>query len=330
MNKKAIVTGVSGQDGSYLSELLLREGYEVYGIKRRTSSDNLFRLHKVLNSSSFKLIDGDITDLSSMISCVDSVRPHLFFNLAAQSQVGTSFSEPMNTFRVVAGGCLNCLEAIRIVDKSIRFYQASSSEQFGDSFSSNCYGKYQNELTPFNPLSPYAVAKVAAHNYTKLYRKSYDMFAATGILFNHDSPRRGDYFVTKKIINFIKKIAQYYFPSRKEAEPLVLGNIETFRSIMHAKDAVEAMYLIITAKEPDDWVVGVEESHSIRFFFQTACLLKGIPFEEVPYICNDPRFVRPMDVPFLKPDCNKIRFGLGWKPKFNFEDVIKDMLLNDV
>lgn len=319
MNKTAIITGITGQDGSYLAENLLGRGYKVVGVKRRNSTANTGRLRNIMTHANFYLEEGDITDSSYVFSSLLTYKPTHIFNLAAQSHVATSFHQPMLTFDVTGKAVLNYLEGIRLVCPETRFYQASSSEMFGSSVTRQNDEAFQNESTPFMPQSPYAVAKLSAHHLVRLYRESYGLFAVSGILFNHESERRGDLFVTKKITNYVRSLrdgTQKFY--------LELGNMDVFRDWGHAEDYVEAMRLMIEADEPDDFVVGTGETHSVREFAEISFSLIGKKSSD--YIHINKELFRPSEVNFLRADARKIREKLGWQPKISFGDLIRRML----
>lgn len=347
MNEKtAIITGVTGQDGSYLAENLLNNGYKVIGMKRRASSPNDSRLQHILHNKNMVIEEGDVTDISNITFFLLKYEPSHFFNLAAQSHVATSFNQPKLTWDVTAQGCMNCLEAIRMVNPLIRFYQASSSEMYGDSYSSewkyasgiDIKYKYQAEHTSFNPQSPYAIAKLAAYNAVRLYRKSYGMFASNGILFNHESPRRGEMFVTQKIAKYVAElghnknewIGSYCMNEsewRKDLQywdKLKLGNLDAYRDWGHAEDYVEAMRLILEDEIPDDFVVGTGETHSVRDFAQEAFSLIGEDYSS--HIVIDDTLKRPAEVPYLRAMTEKVEKVLGWTPKRKFRDLVKEMV----
>jgi len=291
MNKIAIVTGATGQDGSYLSELLLDKGYTVVGLRRRSSSEKgLERIEHLLNNDNFKLVEADITDSGCVNSLISEYMPHEVYNLAAQSHVGTSFKQPSYTSQVNLQGPINFLEAIRLLSPSTKFYQASTSEMFGKNYEVFADTKYQKETTPFVPQSPYAVAKLAAHEMVRIYRDSYDLFACCGILFNHESERRGENFVTRKIT---KWIGEFVASGQDEDFPaLRLGNLDAHRDWGHAQDYVDAMYLMLQQDEPEDYVIATSETHSVREFLTEAFNEIGISNFE-PYVVIDPEFYRP-------------------------------------
>jgi GDPmannose 4,6-dehydratase len=312
---RALITGITGQDGSYLSEFLLEKGYEVSGIVRRSSTENFERLSQI--KERMQLIQADLTDQVSVIGALTAARPQEVYNLAAQSFVPTSWNQPILTGDVTALGVTRMLEAIRVVDKSIRFYQASSSEMFG-----LVKETPQTERTPFHPRSPYGVAKVYGHWITVNYRESYDLFAVSGILFNHESPRRGLEFVTRKITNGVARIK---FGLQQE---LRLGNLDAKRDWGYAKDYVRAMWLMLRQDQPDDYVVSSGETHTVREFCRIAFAHAGLDWEQ--YVKVDPAFYRPAEVHELLGDSAKAREKLGWAPEFSFEDLVRVMVNADL
>ena len=317
MNKVAVITGVTGQDGSYLSDILLDKGYTVVGFSRRRSVGGLDNIESALTSPRFYLEYGDITDSGSLHSVIDKWKPDEFYNLAAQSFVGLSWKEPYHTSAVTGLGVLNCLEAIRQVKPDTKFYQASSSEMFG-----KVQEMPQTEDTPFYPRSPYGVAKTYGYWITKNYRESYGMFACNGILFNHESPRRGLEFVTRKITNGAAKIKV------DEGGKLGLGNLDSRRDWGHAKDYMEAAYLMLQQDEPDDFVIATGEAHSIRELLEVAFGRLDLSWEDYVYV--DERFVRPAEVDILLGDATKAKNKLGWEPKYTFKTLIEEMVDSDV
>ena len=336
MKKKALIFGVTGQDGSYLSELLIKKKYEVHGVKRRSSSINTKRIDHIyqdphLKKRNFILHYGDVTDSTSVSEIVNKIKPHEIYNLAAQSHVAVSFEVPEYTANADALGTLRILEAIKFhnLKKKTKFYQAGSSEMFG-----RVQTVPQNEKTPFYPLSPYGVAKVYAHWITKNYREAYNIFASNGILFNHESPRRGETFVTKKIVSALCKIK---FGKQKK---LFLGNLNSKRDWGHAKDYCYAMWLILQYKKPDDFIIATGKQYSIKQFINfTANKLnmnikwKGKGLSEKGYnrkneaiIECDKNYLRPLDVNTLLGNSSKARKLLKWKPKININSLIKEMI----
>jgi GDPmannose 4,6-dehydratase len=347
MNKKiALITGVTGQDGSYLAEFLLNKNYEVHGIKRRSSSFNTDRIdHLIESNKNFFLHYGDMVDSLNLLNLIKKINPHEIYNLAAMSHVKVSFDLPEYTANADGLGTLRILEAVRLLELSnkVKIYQASTSE---------LYGKVdevpQNEKTPFHPRSPYAVAKLYAYWITVNYREAYNIFASNGILFNHESPRRGETFVTRKITMAVVKIIQ------KSQDKLFLGNINSIRDWGHAKDYVEAMWLILQTDKPDDWVIATGLQLTVKeflikcfFFFGIEIEFRGSGLEEQGFVkrCINPdyqlelekvvveikeKYYRPTEVDILVGDSSKVKRELGWKPKYNIEMLIKEMLTSDL
>ena len=328
MNKIAIVTGATGQDGSYLSELLLDKGYTVVGLRRRSSSEKgLERIQHLLNNDNFKLVEADITDSGCVNNLIAEYMPHEVYNLAAQSHVGTSFKQPSYTSQVNLQGPINFLESIRLLSPSTKFYQASTSEMFGKNYEEFAGTKYQKETTPFVPQSPYAVAKLAAHEMVRIYRDSYGLFACCGILFNHESERRGENFVTRKIT---KWIGEFVASGQDEDFPaLRLGNLDAHRDWGHAQDYVDAMYLMLQQDEPEDYVIATSETHSVREFLTEAFNEIGIPNFE-PHVVIDPEFYRPCEVDWLLGHTGKARQQLDWRPKVSFPELVQRMVRSDI
>ncbi len=316
MQKTALITGITGQDGSYLAEFLLGKGYRVVGMTRRTSTEVHERIRDIVND--IEIVSGDLLDQTSMSSIVADVRPHEFYNLAAQSFVPTSWNQPVLTGEFTALGVTRALEAVRHVDTSIRFYQASSSEMFG-----KVVEVPQTETTPFYPRSPYGVAKVYGHWITVNYRESYDMYACSGILFNHESPRRGSEFVTRKITDGVARIRLGL------ARELRLGNLDAQRDWGFAGDYVRAMWMMLQANEPDDYVIATGRTHSVREFVRIAFEAAGLGSYE-PYVFTDPRFVRPAEVDLLIGDPGKAARQLGWTPDVTFEQLVQMMVEADI
>ncbi len=315
MSKTALITGVTGQDGSYLAELLLREGYRVVGMTRRTSTDVHERIQHLVDDIEF--VSGDLLDQSSMTSIVARVKPDEVYNLAAQSFVPTSWDQPVLTGEFTALGVTRVLEAIRSVNPRIRFYQASSSEMFG-----KVQAVPQDENTPFYPRSPYGVAKLYGHWITINYRESYDLFAVSGILFNHESERRGKEFVTRKITDGVARIKLGL------AKELRLGNLEARRDWGFAGDYVRAMWLMLQAPTPDDYVVATGTTRSVGDFVRAAFAAAELDWER--YVVIDPRFYRPAEVDLLVGDPAKAREQLGWEPEYTFERLVETMVQADL
>ncbi len=318
MAKRALVTGVSGQDGSYLAELLLSKGYEVFGLVRRLSTPNYWRIQHLLDAEKIKLLQGDLTDQASLVRAVRESKPDEVYNLAAQSFVKTSFDQAELTGNVTGLGVARMLEALRLDAPHARFYQASSSEMFGKVVETP-----QSEKTQFYPRSPYGVAKLYAHWMTVNYRESYGMFACSGILFNHESPRRGIEFVTRKITDAVARIAT------GKQKKLVLGNLDAKRDWGFAGDYVEAMHLMLQQKTPADFVIATGEAHSVREFVELAFEAAGISDWE-KFVETDKKFLRPAEVELLKGDAAKADKELGWKPKTSFKQLVKMMVEADL
>lgn len=323
--KRALITGITGQDGSYLAELLLSKGYEVHGIKRRGSNLNTQRIDHLFNHPNLHLHYGDMTDSTSLANLVNNIQPHEVYNLAAQSHVAVSFEMPEYTANADAVGTLRLLEACR--GKDIRFYQASTSEMFGAS------PPPQTELTPFYPRSPYGAAKLYAHWMVVNYREAYGMYACSGILFNHESPRRGETFVTRKIVQGLINVATL------KQKFLYLGNLDAKRDWGHAKDYVEAMWLMLQQDEPEDFVIATGRQYSVREFVDTAADKLGMCLSWVGegkleraywngrlVIAIDPKYYRPTEVDSLCGDATKARIKLGWFPKVTFSELVKEMV----
>jgi GDPmannose 4,6-dehydratase len=313
--KRALITGITGQDGSYLAEFLLEKGYAVHGMVRRSSTENFERIHHLRDQVT--LHQADLLDQLSLIEIVKSVKPDEIYNLAAQSFVPTSWNQPVLTGEFTALGATRVLEAIRLVDRKIRFYQASSSEMFG-----KVQETPQSEKTSFWPRSPYGVAKVYGHWITVNYRESYDLFACSGILFNHESPRRGKEFVTRKISH---AVASLKLGLQKE---LRLGNIDAKRDWGYAGDYVRAMWLMLQQKTPDDFVIATGENHTVREFLEIAFGHVGMNWKK--HVVIDPALIRPAEVNTLLGNPAKARRKLGWKPKVSFPELVKMMVDSDL
>ncbi len=371
MSKTAIVTGITGQDGSYLAELLLKKGYKVVGVARRSSvsTDSNTRLANFIGHENFKFVEGEVSDANSVYSLVETWRPDEIYNLAAQSHVGTSFEQPDYTFQVNALGPTYFLEAIRRYSPETRFYQASTSEMFGKnsdkvtSLKDDAFIdlRVQGDNTAFMPQSPYGVAKLAAHHQVRIYRDAYNIHASCGILFNHESERRGENFVTRKITKWIGNYVQWKnnFPDSdhliefKDADnaftdrieiprthpyytetgfffpKLRLGNLDAYRDWGHAQDYVEAMYKMLQQDVPDDYVIATGETNSVRDFLKEAFNEIGITNYQ-HYVVIDPKFYRPAEVEFLCGDPSKANTRLNWYPKINFRELVKRMVRSDI
>jgi len=312
---KALITGITGQDGSYLAEMLLEKGYDVIGVVRRSSTSNFSRIQHIQDK--IQIVHGDLIDQTSLIGLLEEHRPDEVYNLAAQSFVPTSWSQPILTGEVTALGVTRMLEAIRIVDKSIRFYQASSSEMFG-----KVQEVPQRESTHFWPRSPYGVAKVHGHWITVNYRESYDMFAVSGILFNHESPRRGLEFLPRKVSHGVARIVAGL------SGELRLGNLKSRRDWGYAGDYVRAMWLMLQQDEPDDYVISTGETHSVRELCQAAFGHVGLNWED--HVVVDQKFYRPAEVDLLIGNPAKARAKLGWEPTVSFEELIQMMVDADL
>lgn len=312
---RALITGITGQDGSYLAELLLEKGYEVFGMVRRSSTESFDRINHIKNQVT--LVQADLLDQLSIINIIEEHKPEEVYNLAAQSFVPTSWVQPVLTGEFDALGVAKVLEAIRLVDTKIRFYQASSSEMFGKVQESP-----QKETTAFYPRSPYGVAKVYGHWITVNYRESYSMHANSGILFNHESPRRGLEFVTRKITDGAARIKLGL------ADNLALGNLDAKRDWGFAGDYVKAMWLMLQQSKPGDYVIATGETHSVEQFVSAAFEYLGLDYKE--YVITDQKFVRPAEVDLLLGDCSKAKKKLDWEPSVNFEDLVKMMVDADM
>ena len=327
--KKAIIYGVTGQDGSYLSELLLSKEYTVYGITRRTSVDNTLRINHLSNENNFNLVQGDVTDTSSIYRLLNEVQPDEVYNLAAQSHVGTSFEQPLLTWNVTGQGCLNILEVIRQMGNRPRFYQASSSEMFGDQYNlDNNREKYQDEKTRFAPQSPYAIAKLAGHSAVSLYRRSYDLYACGGILFNHESERRGERFVTRKISRYVADL-HWATQTGRSIPKLKLGNLSAQRDWGHAEDYVEAMWMMLQHDYADDFVISTGNTYSVEDYLKEAFKCINI-VEYMDYVEIDESLMRPSEVPYLRGISKKAERRLGWKPKTGFKNLVSRMVQYDI
>jgi GDPmannose 4,6-dehydratase len=315
MKKRAFITGITGQDGSYLAEFLLQQGYHVIGMVRRSSTVNFERINHIQDA--ITIVSGDLLDEVSLIALLREHRPQEVYNLAAQSFVQTSWGQPVFTGEVTALGVTRILDAIRMVDPDIRFYQASSSEMFG-----KVQAVPQDEDTPFYPRSPYGVAKLYGHWITVNYRESYNLHASSGILFNHESPRRGIEFVTRKISYTVARIKHGL------ANELRLGNLDARRDWGYAPDYVRMMWMMLQQDKPDDYVVSTEETHSVREFVELAFDHVGLNYQD--YVVQDERFMRPAEVDLLVGNSSKARQVLGWKPDVTFDELVRIMVEADM
>lgn len=327
--KTAIITGAGGQVGSYLSELLLENNCIVYGMVRRSSVHNTERIDCLRDNENFNIIEGDVTDPAYINRVVSGIKPDFIFNLAAQSHVLTSFDQPVSTFEADAMGPLYILEAIRCFSPSTRFFQASTSELFGDT----CVVS-QNEMTALNPVSPYAVAKLCAHKMVQLYRRAYGIFACAGICFNNESPRRGEEFVTRKITKYVAKVIDFVDRNKrnpivdKDISPLLLGNLDAKRDWSHTKDIVRGIWMMMQQDDTDDFIFGSGVAHSIRDFLELTFSLADVNYED--YVKIDTKYYRPIEVNVLKADYSKAKSKLGWGPTVDLSSLVKEMVYNDL
>lgn len=310
--KKALITGITGQDGSYLAEFLLKKGYEVHGLTRRTSTQNFERIRHLVHD--ITLVSGDLIDQHSLTNAIRTIQPDEVYNLAAQSFVQASWEQPVLTGEFTALGVTRVLEAVRLAKPDVKFYQASSSEMFGKVLESP-----QKESTPFYPRSPYGVAKVYGHWITVNYRESFNIFACSGILFNHESPRRGLEFVTRKIANGVARV------KLGKQKTVKLGNLDSKRDWGYAADYVEAMWMMLQQPEPDDYVIATGETHSVREFLQIACDVAGLPDWEAVYE-HGKQYDRPAEVDYLIGDSSKAKEKLGWESKTSFTELVRIMV----
>lgn len=357
MEQKAVIFGVTGQDGSHLADFLIEKGYDVVGVGRRVSVNTNERIQHLSGNSQFQLVAGDITDAHSVRHVLQAHKDvNEVYNLAAQSHVAVSFKQPALTWDITGKGCLNILETMRDLELKAHFYQASSSEMFGAAYDYNkdsqfSRHKYQNEDTKFLPQSPYAIAKCAAHYMTRLFREAYKMHASAGILFNHEGPRRGDNFVTRKITLWLGGFYKWVQANKLTAEDVLdsniqdvlykkgnpevqypklrLGNLEAFRDWGYAGDYVEAMWMMLQQETPDDYVICTGETHTIREFLDVAFLHVGIQDWD-KYVVIDPEFYRPAEVDYLRGENAKARLKLKWEPKTSFEQLVKLMVNHDL
>lgn len=312
--RRAFITGAAGQDGSYLAELLLGKGYQVYGLVRHSTTSNTYEnINHLRSEHGFEILTGDITDRSMLERQLRLIKPHEVYNLAAQSHVGKSFEMPEQTTLVTGHAVIGLLEAIRLSGFNSRFYQASTSELFG-----NAAGEMQSEMTPMLPVSPYGCAKLLAHNVVRVYRVSYNMFACSGILFNHESPRRGPEFVTQKIANGVARIAHGHDRIIK------LGNLKAQRDWGHARDYVEGMHMMLNRSQPEDFVLATGQTHTILEFVELAFKHVGLDYHD--HVEIDPALFRPTDVHVLCGDASRARDVMGWSPRTTFNELVSDMV----
>jgi len=323
MTKTALVTGVTGQDGSYMADFLLEKNYTVVGLHRRSSTNNLSRIAHLVHNKNFILEEFDLTDPSGVNQVVSKYKPDEFYNLGAQSHVGTSFKQPTTTFEIDAVGVINILEAIRHFSPSTKLYQAGTSEMFGRNYSVDSNGKkYQSENTTMLPQSPYGVAKLASYHMIQIYRAAYGLYCCCGILFNHESPRRGENFVTRKITKYLGQIIR--------GEPvgkLELGNLDAHRDWGHAQDYVKGMWLMLQQSVADDYVLATGETHSVKEFLVSAFNLAKLDYTKYVNINED--LFRPAEVDYLCGDANKAKEKLSWTPTYSFNALVEDMVYND-
>ena len=314
--KTALITGINGQDGSYLCEHLLQEGYKVYGILKRNSvtENQTFRINSIFDEIADNLEYADLTDMPSLLRLISTIKPDHLYNLGAQSHVQISFSQPVYTSKTISEGTINLLECIKSSSPKTKFYQASSSEMFGNSIEKD---GFQRESTPMIPVSPYGSAKLFAYNIVRIYRKSYKIFASNGILFNHESPRRGINFVTNKIVREAVMIKNGL------SDKLVLGNLQAKRDWGHAKDYVRAMEMILNHKEPDDFVCATGQTHSVQDFCDYVFNKLNIPMNKIE---TSSKYLRPYELEELKGDFSKLKNATGWKPEYTFHEMIDEMI----
>ena len=349
MVKTAMISGVTGQDGSYLLDLLLSKGYNnIVGIVRRSSVSNTSRIDHEKGNSRITLVEGDVTDAFSMSQLVQKYKPDEFYNLAAQSHVRTSFDQPIYTWKTDAEGPMYILDSIRQHSPKTRFYQASTSEMFGKAYTEKGGKKFQDEDTVFMPQSPYAIAKLAAHHTVRLYRQSHNIFACSGILFNHESERRGELFVTRKITKWIGDFYNWserqgldqdprhftydedFISSRRESFPkLRLGNLDAHRDWGHAQDYVRGMWLMLQQEKPEDYVLATGETNTVRDFLNVAFNRLNVSNWE-DYVTIDPEFYRPSEVDYLLGDATKAKLNLGWTPEIAFDELVERMINSDI
>lgn len=325
MAKTALISGITGQDGSYLADLLLHNNYKVVGLHRRSSTNNFERI-KHIDNADFFLQEFDLTDPSGCANVIETYQPDEFYNLAAMSHVGTSFNQPSTTFEIDTLGVINILEAVRYRSPKTKFYQASTSEMFGKNYQESVIlGKYQNENTPFLPQSPYGIAKLASHRLVQIYREAYNLYCCSGILFNHESPRRGENFVTRKVTAYIGQLVNGLLPTTTK---LKLGNLDASRDWGHAKDYVRAMHLMLQQNKPSDFVISTGQTYTVREFVDRSFSMVNLNYEN--YIEIDPELYRPCEVTFLKGDSTRANNQLGWTPSISFDELIKDMVNSDI
>jgi GDPmannose 4,6-dehydratase len=324
MSKTAVITGITGQDGSYLSELLLSKNYTVIGLYRRASSYNFDRINRIINHQKLTLLECDLTDPIIINNIITKYKPDEFYNLAAMSHVATSFSQPVTTFDSNTMGVLYILESIRSHSLSTKFYQASTSEMFGEHYDIDENNhKYQDENTTMMPQSPYAVSKLASHRLVQIYRDAYNIFACSGILFNHESSRRGENFLTRKVTKYIGQLM-----NNKTYQSLKLGNLQSYRDWGHAQDYVRAMYMMLQQDQADDYVICTGETHQALDFVKKAFDLVNLDYQK--YVEIDTSLYRPAEVDYLCGRSTKANNVLGWQPEITFDDLVSEMVSNDI
>lgn len=323
MNKKAIITGITGQDGSYLAELLLEKNYTVIGCYRRSSTNSFYRINHLLKNTKLKLVEFDLTDPSVCNQLIITEQPDEFYNLAAQSHVATSFNQPTTTFEINTTGLINILESIRHFSPNTKIYQASTSEMFGRNYTLKNGLKYQNENTTMLPQSPYGISKLAAHHMIEIYRSGYNIFAVSGILFNHESPRRGENFVTRKITKYLAKLSKGL-----TTEKLKLGNLNAHRDWGHAKDYVRAMWMMLQHDKPVDLVISTGITYSVKNFLDAAFAIVNLDPNE--HVEIDPTLLRPAEVDYLRGDSSLALNTINWSPNISFDELVQDMVRSDI
>jgi len=345
--KVAVITGASGQDAAYLTELLLEKGYKVIGIRRRTSTDNLWRLRilDVLDNPNLEIVDGDITDLYSLINIFNKYKPDEVYNLAAMSHVGVSFEQPKLTWDITAQGAINVVDAALLVNSKTKVYQASTSEMMGSHFELIGGDKIQNENTKMDGNSPYGCAKFAAHNYMRVLRESNNSFVCCGILYNHGSPLRGENFFERKVTKYVGELINFAYQTvvtpedvkffdehiehnGKSFPKLRLGDLSTYRDMGHSKDYVKAMWAMMQLEKPEDFIICTGVTFQMKDIVKEAFRCVGLDWEK--YVVIDPKFFRPREVEYLRGDCSKAKEKLGWEPKYTLSTMIKEMVEHDI
>jgi len=345
MSKRiALVTGCTGMDGSHISDLLLEKDYKVYGLIRRSSNPSNTNIAHLIKEPQFETVEGDITDATSVMRIISLLKPDECYNFCGQSQVGVSFNEPVHTFKVNSEGVINVLEAMRLTSPATKLYTANTSEMFGKNYTERPDGKFQDLDTPFIAQSPYAASKLASHYMVGTYRRGYNLFACSGILFNHESERRSTQFLTRKVTHYLGGLFKscramgffdlselnesYYFPQKLESYPkLSLGNLDAYRDWGYAVDYVRAAYLMLQQEKADDYIVATGQAYSVRDFVRKAFALIGLDYQK--YVVIDPKFYRPAEVDWLQGDSTKARLALGWEPTITFDHLVERMVRHD-